>query len=169
LILSISEQGPISITSLRSQPVMGDFFAEATVRLSLCIGRDQFGMVFRATPGGNYYRLTVNCEGQSRLERIVSGINSPLLDWLSSGDAPTAAPAEVVLGVWAAGNELRIFLNNNLQFSVRDPVLQAGTLGFFVYADGAFPITVSFSDLSVYSVSYVSPTPAQIPSSTPTP
>ena len=169
LILSISGQGPVSIASLRSQPTLGDFYAEATVKLSLCGGKDQFGMIFRAAPGDNYYRFAVRCDGQARLERVLSGSNSPLLDWQSSGDAPSAAPAEVKLGVWTVGSEMRFFLNDHYQFTVRDPVLHAGTLGFFVYASGATPITASFSDLSVYSVSYVFPTPSLTPSRTPIP
>jgi len=169
LLLSISGQGPVSIVSLRSQPMLGDFYAEATAKLSLCEGKDQFGMIFRAAPGENYYRFTVSCDGQVRLERSLSGFNSPLLDWLPSGDAPIAAPADVKIGIWAVGGEMRFFLNDHHQFTVRDPVLQIGTLGFFVFASGAAPITASFLDLSVHSVAYVSPTPSPIPSRTPTP
>ncbi len=169
LILSISGQGPASILSLRSQPTLEDFYAEATATLSLCEGKDQFGMIFRANPGDNYYRFSVSCDGQVRLERGLSGSNSPLRDWLPSGDAPIAAPAEVRLGVWAVGGEMRFFLNDRYQFTVRDPVLHAGTLGFFAYASGSAPITASFSDLAVYSVYYTSPTPSPFPSRTPTP
>jgi hypothetical protein len=169
LVLSISGQGPVSIASLRSQPVLGDFYAEATVKLSLCGSKDQFGMIFRAAAGDNYYRFTARCDGQVRLERLLSGFNSPLLDWVSSGDAPSAAPAEVKLGVWAVGSEMRFFLNDHYQFTARDPVLHDGMLGFFVFASGATPITASFTDLSVYSVSYISPTPSLIPSRTPIP
>ncbi|MDP2994127.1 MAG: hypothetical protein Q8N46_03280 [Anaerolineales bacterium] len=169
LILSISGPGPVPIASLRSQPKLGDFYAEATVILNLCGGKDQFGMIFRAASSGNYYRFAVRCDGQARPERVLSGSNSPLLDWQSSGDAPIAAPAEVKLGVWTVGSEMRFFLNDHYQFTVRDPLLPAGTLGFFAYASGATPITASFSDLSVYSVAYVSPTPSLTPSSTPIP
>ena len=169
LILSISGQGPVSIASLRSQPALGDFYAEAIVELSLCGAKDQFGMIFRAAPGNNNYRFAVSCDGQERLERRLSGSTTPLLDWLSSGDAPIAAPAEVKLGVWAVGGEMRFFLNDHYQFTVRDPSLHTGSLGFFVYADGAAPITASFSVLSAYSVFYASPTPSPIPSRTPTP
>jgi hypothetical protein len=122
-------------------------------------------MIFRAV-GNNYYRFTVSCDGQARLERLLSGSNSPLLDWQPSGDAPIAAPAQVKLGIWAAGGEMRVFLNDHYQFVVRDRVLHTGTLGFFAYVNGATPITVSFSDLSVYSVAYISPTPSLTPSRT---
>jgi hypothetical protein len=168
LILSISEPGPLTITSLRSQPVMGDFYAEAMVNLSLCSGKDQYGFLFRATPGGNYYRVSINCSGQLRMERVSAGVTYPLLDWLSSGDAPAGAPAEVKLGVWADGRETRIFLNDQYQVSVTDQIFSSGTLGFFAYADGQTPVTVSFSNLSVYPVSYLLPTITPIPSWTPT-
>jgi hypothetical protein len=132
----------------------------------LCAGKDQFGIVFRATPGGNDYRFMVSCDGAVRLGRATSGSLLPLLDWLPTGDAPIGAPAEVKLGVWAAGNEMRFFLNDQFQFTFRDPILHAGTLGFFVYVNGTAPITVSFSDLSVYSVTYIPPVPSPIPSIT---
>jgi hypothetical protein len=169
LLLSISGQGPLTIVSLRSEPILSDFYTEAVASLSLCEGKDEYGMLFRAALGDNYYRFVVSCDGQTRLERMVSGSLVPLNTWLSSGDAPIAAPAEVKLGVWAAGSEMRFFLNDHLQFTFRDPSLHSGTLGFFVYVNGAAPITVSFTDLSVYSVAYVSPVPSLTPTKTPIP
>ncbi len=169
LVLSINEPGPLSIISLRNQPALGDFYAQATVDLSLCSGMDQYGMIFRASGGGNYYRLTVNCSGQVRLERVRAGEIYPLLDWLSSGDAPAGAPAQIKLGIWAVGREMRVFLNDHFQFSAVDPVFSGGTLGFFIYTSDQTPVTVSFSELSVYSVFYTSPTPSLTPSNTPTP
>ena len=144
---------------------------EATVTLSLCGSKNQFGMVFRAAPGDNFYRFVVSCNGQTRLERSISGSRLPLLDWLSSGDAPIAAPAEVKIGVWAVGGEMRFFLNDHFQFSLSDPVFTSGTIGFFVFANGQTPVTVSFTGLSVFSVHYIPPTftPAPSPTSTPNP
>jgi hypothetical protein len=168
LVLSISEDGPLSIISLRSQPVLTDFFAEVTARLSLCSEKNQFGMIFRATPGENYYRFTIRCDGQARFERVMNGTLSPLLDWQPSGDAPQAAPAEVKLAVWAEGSEMRFFLNDNFQFAAHTPLFPTGTLGFFAYASGSMPITVSFTNLSVFSIFTISSTPSLIPTMTPT-
>jgi hypothetical protein len=169
LVLSITGTGPVSINSLRSQPTVGDFYAEAMADVSLCSGKDQYGMAFRAAPGGNYYRYVINCNGQVRLERGNSGVTYPIQDWQPSGDATIGAPAQVRIGVWAAGSELRVFLNDHYQFTIRDPLFHTGTIGFFIYANGKTPITVSFSDLSVYSVFYLSPTPSLTSSRTPTP
>ena len=49
LVLSISGLGPLPIISMRSQPVVGDFYAQAMVDISLCSGKDQYGMLFRAS------------------------------------------------------------------------------------------------------------------------
>jgi hypothetical protein len=169
LLLSIIGPGPLRIVSMRSQPILGDFYAEASVDISLCSGADQYGMIFRATSRNDYYRFVVNCNGQARLERLRGGETYPLLDWLSSGDAPFGAPAHVKMGVWVVGREMRVFLNDHFQFSQTDPVFSNGTLGFFIYAGGQTPVTVSFSDLSVYSVFYISPAPSLTPSITPFP
>ena len=169
LVLTISAKGPLLLLSLRNKTTVNDFYAEATATISLCAGKDQFGMIFRAADVGDYYSFRVSCDGEVSLARVTSGSTLPLRDWLPTGDAPMGAPGVVKLGVWAAGREMRFFLNDQFQFSFSDPVLQSGTLGFFVYADRTAPITASFSDLSVNSVTYVSPTPSPLPSRTPIP
>ncbi|MBI4732874.1 MAG: hypothetical protein HY781_12265 [Chloroflexi bacterium] len=168
LTLSLTS-GPLTIASLRSEPSLGDFYAEVTASASLCRGSDQYGVLFRAAPGGTYYRFILACDGNIRLERVRGGAADILQNWIPSGDAPPGAPAEVKIGVWVVGTEMRFLLNDRLQFSLRDPILHTGTLGFFAYASGATPVIVSFSELEVYSVFYVSPTPSLTPSRTPTP
>jgi hypothetical protein len=175
LVLSVDGHGSLSIASLRSQPDLGDFYAEATADISLCSGTDQYGMIFRAAPGENYYRFAVNCNGEVRLERKHNGEVYPIQNWVPSGDATFGAPAHIRLGLWVAGNEFRLFLNDNFQFSVRDPLFHNGSIGFFAYASGKTTVTASFSDLLVYSVVYTpptaTPTPTRTlkPSRTPTP
>ena len=120
LVLSINEPGPLYITSLRSQPSAGDFYAEATANLSLCSGNDQYGMVFRAGGSVDYYRFALTCNGQERLERVRAGVAYPLLSWLSSNDVPPAAPAQVRLGVWADGREMRLFMNDAFQSALSE-------------------------------------------------
>ncbi len=69
LVLSITGSGPLSIVSLRSQPVLDNFYAQVTALVNLCGSRDEFGMVFRAASSGNHYRYALNCNGELRLER----------------------------------------------------------------------------------------------------
>jgi hypothetical protein len=169
LVLSITQPGPLAIASLRSQPSASDFYAEATANISLCSGTDQYGMLFRASGSGDYYRFVLNCNGQERVERVRGGVTYPLLNWLASNNVPRGAPAQITLGVWMVGREIRLFVNGTYQFSMTDPVFFAGTFGFFAYANGKSPVTISFSGLSVYSVAYILPTPSPVPSWTPLP
>jgi hypothetical protein len=155
--------------SPRSEPLLGDFYAEVTATLSLCRGRDQYGLLVRLMSYQDYYRYALNCQGEARLERVQGGQAIPLQNWLPSGDAPRGAPGQVRIGVWAAGPELRFFLDDHYQFTVRDPVFAQGTLAAFIIASGDSPVTVSFSDLRVYRVSYASPTPSPTATSTPIP
>lgn len=169
LVLSITGSGPLSIASRRDQPAVGDFFAQVTVKISLCTGSDQYGMIFRAADSANFYRFALTCNRQERLDRVRGGVTYPLVGWMVSNDVPLGVPAQVTLGVWAVGSEMRFFLNNAFQFSLIDPVFSNGTFGFFDYASGKSPVTISFSDLAVYSASYIPPTPSPLPSWTPLP
>ena len=166
LLLSFDGQGPFSVMSLRSQPMLEDFYAEATADVSLCSSKDEYGMVFRAQPGQNFYRFVVNCNGEVRLERSHNGQIYPIQDWAMSGDATSGAPARLTLGMWVVGNEMRAFLNDSFQFGVRDPLFRSGQIGFFVFASGNTSVTASFSDLLVYSVAYTAPLPTASPTPT---
>jgi hypothetical protein len=158
LTLALSE-ARLTITSLRKTPMLGDFYAQVTAVTSLCRGNDQYGVVFRAAPGSNYYRFLLACNGSVRLERVRGGFPEILQNWVPSGDAPRGAPAEVKIGVWVSGSEMHLLLNDHPEFVMRDPVFHSGRLGFFAYTSGETPVIVSFRDLQVYAVAYTAPTP----------
>jgi hypothetical protein len=160
---------PATFYSLQNGLLLRDFYAEMTVSVNRCSGEDTYGMVFRAASEAYAYRFALNCNGQARVDRIRSDIVSPLQDWLPSGDAPPGAPGEVRMGIWAAGAEMRFFLNGRYQFTVIDPVFKSGTLGVFANASSADGMNVNFSKLTVNSVDYVSPTPTATASKTPKP
>ena len=69
-----------------------------------------------------------------------------------SADVPVGAPGEVRLGVWALGTEFRFFLNGRYQFTASDVSYRTGGLGVFAHAAGDTPVTVTFSNLSVYDL-----------------
>jgi len=168
LTLAIN-QPPSALFSLNTNQAWTDFYAEITISANRCFGPDTYGLLFRAASGAYAYRFLLNCSGQARVEQAREGLILPLQKWVPSGDAPSGAPGLVKMGVWVAGVEMRFFLNDHYQFSVIDPYFKNGALG--VYANGLSPdgLNISFSDLNVYSVAYVSPTPTPTPSKTPTP
>ncbi len=168
ITLAIS-QPRLYLFSLRSEPLLTNFYAEINATTSLCQGPDEFGLLFRAQGTSDYYRLVLACDRTVRLERVQGGAIALLQQRLPSGDVPPGSPGQVRIGVWAVGSELRFFLNGHFQFGLNDPVYKFGTLGVFARSGGENAVTITFSDLTIQDVTYLSPTPSPTPSKTPTP
>jgi hypothetical protein len=167
--LSIAVSAPkMTLSSLRSGPVLTDFYLQMKTAPSLCRGTDTYGLLLRASSTIDGYRLMLACNGQIRLERIKAGQVIPLQDWVPSGQVPPGAPLEVTVGVWFVQSEVRIFINDIYQFSVRDPVFPSGKIGVFARSAGDTPLTVVFSELTVQRVVAVLPSITPTPSRTPT-
>jgi hypothetical protein len=160
--LTLAVQPGIYLVSLQRQMVLGNFYAEITARPSLCRGEDEYGFLVRAS-AVTYYRFALTCNGQAHAERISQKERHDLHEPVFSGDVPPGAPGEVRIGVWAAGPELRLFLNGRYQFSITDLNLSSGTVGVFARAVGETPVTVTFSDLEVRAVEYFPPTRTPAP------
>ena len=155
--LSLAVQPGVYLHSLRREVTLGDFYAEITARPSLCRGEDNYGIVVRAV-GSSYYRFVLACNGQVRVERVKSGVKIVIREPVLSGDAPPGAPSEVRIGMWAVGSEMRLFLNGRFQFSVMEKTFPSGAFGVYARSAGETPVSVTFSDLTVYDVDYVPPT-----------
>lgn len=155
--LTIAAQPGIYILSMRQGVTLSNFYGEITAKPSLCQGKDDYGMLVRAPNNVAYYRFALSCDGTARVERISGGKRALLQSPMPSGDVPPGAPGEVLIGVWAVGSELRFFLNGRYQFSVNDKNYSSGALGVFAHAAGDTPVTVTFSDLVVYDVTYSPP------------
>lgn len=141
-----------SLFSVQEEYFFSDFYAEITTSPSLCSGVDEYGLLLRYNNPTNFYRFSLSCDGQLRLDRVISGTASSAQGWMRSAAVPSAAPSTSRLGVWASGRELRFFVNDQFQFSVSDPSLRNGALGVFVRSAGETAVTISFSDLTVYNI-----------------
>jgi len=161
--LTIAAQPGVNAFRIRQGPVLSAFYAEITARPSLCRDRDEYGLLFRAPNNVAYYSFTLSCDGTARADRVRMGRAYPLQAAILSADVPPGAPGEVRLGVWASGSDLRFFLNGRYQFGVTDPNLRIGAVGAFARSVGQTPVTVTFSDLSIYSLTYIAPSPTPTP------
>lgn len=163
------KQPEIYLISLRDEPIIGDFYAEINAHPSLCRGGDSYGFLFRANSTSSY-RYALACDGTVRLERMSFSRARSIYPPTLSGDVPPGSPGDVRLGVWVAGSEMRFFLNGRYQFSAVDVNLSEGTLGVFAQSSPvSSATTVTFSDLIVQSVGYISPTPTPTVTKTPVP
>ena len=155
--LTLAVQPGLYLESLRRDVTLGNFYAEITARPSLCRGDDSYGILVRGI-GTSYYRFILSCNSQVRAERVNGGVKLPIHEPVPSGDAPPGAPGEVRIGVWAVGSDIRLFLNGRYQFGINDKSFPSGALGVFVRSEAETPMSVTFSDLTVYDVDYVPPT-----------
>jgi hypothetical protein len=159
--LSLAVEPGYYLSSMRRELPLSDFYAEITARPSLCRGDDNYGIIVRGV-GSSFYRFVLSCNGEVRAERISGGTRLPIYDPVPSGDV-ARPPGEVRIGIWADGEEMRLFLNDRYQFSVRDPKFPIGAFGVFVRSNGDEPVSVTFSDFEAYDVNYILPTKTPIP------
>ncbi len=159
--LTIAVQPGIApVVSFRSGEILSDMYVEVTAQPSLCRDEDDYGLVFRAPNNIAYYRFALACNGTVGAGRVSLSSLRVLQPPIASGDVPPGAPGQVRLGVWADGQDFHFFLNGRYQFSFQDKSYRSGAIGVFAHAAGTTPVTVAFSDLAVYSVTYQpSPTP----------
>lgn len=149
LTLAVSEEEGY-LYSLRQQPELTNFYAEITASANLCLGGDEYGLLVRATGSSEFYRFSVTCDGQVRLDRYTGGRASSPYEPSPGQGVPPGAPSTLRMGVLAAGKELQFFINDEHQFTVQDPAIESGHLGVFARAAGDTPVTINFTDLSVY-------------------
>ena len=138
--------------SIREEPILTDFYLEITAAPSMCRGLDEYGVLFRVSPNIDYYRFSLSCNGQVRLDRVIGGQASSPQPWLLSGAVPPGAPSSSHISIAAVGSNLDFFVNGQYQFSIKDPLLDSGGVGVFARSANKMAVTVNFSDLVVYKV-----------------
>ena len=138
--------------SLRSEPLLDDFYLEITASPNLCRDTDEYGLLLRVSPSLEFYRFSLSCNGQARLDKYFQGTASSPQPWVMSGAIPPGAPSSSRLAVWAKGKELSFFVNEEHLFTIQDPSLSSGSLGVFIRSGGENDLTVSFSDLVIRQV-----------------
>jgi hypothetical protein len=158
--LNLAASSNFFMYSLRENLTVDNFYMEITAQPSLCRGTDTYGVLVRASAVA-YYRFSLTCDGNVSAERNSGSKRLLLQSSVVSGDAPRGAPAEIRIGVWAGGTQMRLFLNDHFQFSINDANYDSGTVGVFVNSASTNPIIVSFSELTIRDVDYSPPT--QVP------
>lgn len=149
--LTLAVQRPSGyVTSLRQATELGDFYLEITAAPSICRGGDEYGLLLRVGSDTDFYRFSLTCDGQARLDKLFQGSASSPQPLTPNAAVPRGAPSSSRLGVLAAGKDLYFYANGEYLFTVRDPSLSTGAIGVFARAAGEDPLTVNFSDLRVY-------------------
>lgn len=138
------------ISSLLQDVTLTNFYLEITANPSICRGEDEYGVLLRIKSPQDFFRFSLTCNGQARVERLLGGTASAPQPLSFQGAVPRGAPSLSRLAVWANKNEIRFYANNQYLFSVKDTALLSGSIGLFVRASTPDAVTVNFSDLVVY-------------------
>ena len=102
LTIAIGET-PAYLYSVREAPIFTDFYLEITAEPSMCRDLDEYGVLLRVSPDVDYYRFSLSCNGQVRLDRVLGGQASSPQPWMMSGSVPPGAPSYVAarsMGSW---------------------------------------------------------------------
>jgi len=147
----INEPGSFFVGTLE-KPDLQDFYAEITASPILCSPRDEYGFLFRVFGRNQYYRFSLNCDGQVRLDSISGETGTILYPWTRSASVPVGAPSISTIAVLAVEDQIHVFINGDPQFTVRDRQLLVGSFGVYARSVGDTAVTISFSDLIVREV-----------------
>ena len=138
--------------SLRTAPQLGDFYLEIDASPSLCEGFDEYGLMLRVDSNLDHYRFSIDCAGHAKLIRIYQGGVAVLQARTPGSVLPPGPFGTAHLGIWMQDDVMSFFVNENHVFTVQDRLLTSGTLGLFARAESNTPVTVNFSNLSVWSL-----------------
>jgi hypothetical protein len=75
-----------------------------------------------------------------------------LVDWTASPAIQAGASADNILMVWANGDELRFYVNDQYLFSARDAALAEGFYGFYLSDLTNGNMSVSWKNLEARSI-----------------
>lgn len=141
-----------ALTVFREDTLLYNYYFESVMTTSLCKNDDQMGVLFRVNGSMSYYRFLVSCSGRISLQQVVGGTPTTLNDWISTNQVQQGLNNSVKIGMWVNGNDLRIYLNDQLQMEVANNTFYSGGIGFFAKASGDSPVSVNFSNIKVYQV-----------------
>ncbi len=151
IVIIINEPKSLLVGTLE-KPDLQDFYAEITANPVLCTGRDEYGFLFRVFGRNQYYRFALSCDGEVRMDKIVSAGTFVLYPWTRSASVPRGAPSVSKLEVLVLRDEIRVFINGDPQFTVFDQGLSLGSFGVYARSAGETAVTISFSELIVREV-----------------
>jgi hypothetical protein len=137
------------LSAVRQNTALTDFYAQITANPTLCRGADEYGLLLRVS-GGDFYRFSLSCDGQARVDRLLNGSASSPKPWTQNGAIPPGSPSLSQLSVQAIGRQMRFYVNDAFIFEVNDGTIPSGGLGLFARAASDTPVSVSFSNLKVY-------------------
>jgi hypothetical protein len=144
------EDGNLVMTALKSAGdqwrisqvgFLSDFYLEAEFSTGdKCASKDSYGFLVRAPDQPDSiidsgYVVVVSCDGHMRAYLMNNGQYSSLVNWTPNEAIHSGPNKTNRLGVYAQGDEFRIYINNNLISEITDVTYSTGYFGLSIRSD----------------------------------
>ncbi|MGD8603966.1 MAG: SdrD B-like domain-containing protein [Anaerolineales bacterium] len=131
---------------LLTWPEVDDFYLEVEAEPGDCSGLDNFGLVARVGTDGGYYGYLagVACNGQLSL-RWWTGVDYVMLaGWRPHEVLTDWDGGPIRIGLWAEGDTLKFYINNQLVAEIEDDRQLSGLFGLYIgsYETPEFDVSV---------------------------
>ncbi|MCH7586609.1 MAG: hypothetical protein IIC78_01030 [Chloroflexi bacterium] len=137
-----------------SWPKPENFYLEGRFKTVDCSGGDRFGLFLRAenvseNPRG--YLFGIRCDGRYSL-RIFDGKFSELIDWTPNDKIEVGSGKSHLLGIWANGNLLRLYIDRQQVAEFEDNTFKSGPFGVFIGSAQTSNMSVEVDELSYWNI-----------------
>jgi hypothetical protein len=148
LVIAI-RQSQSFLFSLAPGLTLSDFFLGVEVRADICQPGDEFGVLFRVNDSLEHYRFALNCGGEIRMVRVLSGESRSLTPRSTSPFIRSGPMSSNLLNLKVVDDTFQFWINGFEVFSSRDLRLNEGAVGLFVRSDQGNQVTISFDDFLI--------------------
>lgn len=139
-------------------PELGDIYLEAKVTFGdTCSGKDSFGFLVRAPePDGSVidsgYAIAFSCDGNYRYYLMRDGEYVGLEDWRSTGSLNAGPNQANQVGVWAEGDQFRIYINGDRVAEFSDGTYGRGLFGLLVRSAETNDFSVAVDEMAYWNL-----------------
>lgn len=114
-----------------------------------CVGKDRYGMIFRAPDTSEGYLISISCDGSYRLSTYESEEDeySKLKNWTSSEHINSGPGGVNRLGVMVKGTKITGYINGREVFELDDSTFNKGRFGVLIAAANTAGFTASLTQV----------------------
>ena len=138
---------------LSNRPDLENFYLEAEfITGDACSGLDRYGLLVRAPEPSAGYVFNVSCNGQFRIYEWDGDTYNQLHAWTSSSAIETGPDATNVVGVWADGDDIRLYINDVLVAELEVSIYDEGRFGLLVGSTNTAPFDVYVDEIAYWNL-----------------
>ncbi len=153
IILTTSSPGQNDEWGISNVPPIKDFYLEFLFETTEpCSGLDRYGMIFRAPDPNQGYVFGFSCDGRYKLYKWDGKSYQAIQEWKNSPHIKSGAGQTNRLGVYAVGNNLKLYANGQFLSEYTDDSFSEGRFGVFIGADETENFQVNLDEVAYWKI-----------------